>query len=69
MSEEHSQLRTQASFGAYNVSVDSGNSILPLGLTQAEAHAKAKPRFAEFCCSNVEVSAFDPIKQQTAHIC
>ena len=68
MSEEHSQLRTQMSFGAYNVSVDSfDNSILPIGLTQAEAHAKAKPRFAEFCCSNVEVSVFDSVRQMAAH--
>lgn len=59
MSEEHSQLRTQVSFGKYSNSVDSsGNSILPFGLTQAEAHIKSKPRFAEFCCSNMDVSAF-----------
>ena len=70
MSEEPSQLHTQRSFGIGNASVDSsGNSILPLGLTQAEAYAKAKPRFAEFCCSNVEVSAASSIEQLTAHSC
>ena len=70
MSEEHSQLHTQRSSGLGNVSLDSsGNSILPLGLTQAEAYAKAKPRFAEFCCSSVEVSAAYSIEQLTAHCC
>jgi telomerase reverse transcriptase len=64
MSEEQSQLHTQMSFGAFNISVDSsGNSIQPLGLTQAEANAKAKPRFAEFCCNNIEVSSFHSINR------
>jgi telomerase reverse transcriptase len=64
MTEEHSQLHTQMSFGAYNISVDSsGNSIQPLGLTQSEAYSKGKPRFAEFCCNNIEVSTFHSINK------
>lgn len=57
MSEQPSQLHSQVSLGAGNISYDSeGNSIMPSGLTQAERHIKAKPRFAEFSCATVEVS-------------
>lgn len=56
MSEDSIQLRSQVSLGA-NTSVDSsGNAIPPFGLTQAQKHARNKPRFIEFACSHVEVS-------------
>jgi hypothetical protein len=56
MSEQPSQHRSQISSGAGNISYDSeGNSIMPYGLTQAQKHIKAKPRFAEFSCTTVEV--------------
>lgn len=55
MSEGSIQLRSQVSLGA-NTSVDSsGNPIPPFGLTQAQKHARNKPRFIEFACSHVEV--------------
>lgn len=57
MSEQSSQLLLRSQASLANVSVDSeGNSILPRGLTQAERHGKAKPRFVEFACSYIEVS-------------
>ncbi|KAF5382158.1 hypothetical protein D9615_004408 [Tricholomella constricta] len=53
---EQSLLLSQAPLGGSNTSFDSsGNPILPVGLTQAERHAKSKPRFADFACPNVEV--------------
>ncbi|RDB25955.1 Telomerase reverse transcriptase [Hypsizygus marmoreus] len=56
MSEQSSLLRSQADFSAIDMSVDSeGNSIMPFGQTQAERHAKSKPRFAEFACPVIEV--------------
>ncbi|KAJ3515494.1 hypothetical protein NLJ89_g1720 [Agrocybe chaxingu] len=56
ISETSVQLRSQVSLGGLNTSLDSnGNSIKPLGLTQARKHAKQKPRFVEFSCSHVEV--------------
>lgn len=56
MSEHSIQLRSQASMGAANTSVDSsGNPISPFGLTQAQKHARYKPRFVEFACSYTEV--------------
>ncbi|KAG7089455.1 hypothetical protein E1B28_011140 [Marasmius oreades] len=52
-----------------------GNSILPIGLTQAEREAKRKPQFAEFCCPHGELvipKAFwgnkDNFKQICRHI-
>lgn len=55
MSERSIQLLSQAQ-GAGNISVDSSKgSIAPWGLSQAESHAKMKPRFVEFSCSYVEV--------------
>lgn len=57
MSEQPSQLHSQVPLGAGNVSYDTeGNSIMPYGLTQAEKHVKAKPRFAEFSSTTLEVS-------------
>ncbi|CAA7267063.1 unnamed protein product [Cyclocybe aegerita] len=56
ISETSVQLRSQVSLGGLNTSLDSnGNPIKPLGLTQAQKHAKQKPRFVEFSCSHVEV--------------
>ena len=56
MSEQSIQLRTQGSLGAANTSVDSSGNPIPLfGLTQAQKHARNKPRFIEFACSHVEV--------------
>ena len=55
MSERSIQLLSQAQ-GAGNISIDSSKgSIAPWGLSQAESHAKLKPRFVEFSCSYVEV--------------
>ena len=55
MSEHSIQLRSQVSLGA-NTSLDSsGHPIPPFGLTQAQKHARNKPRFIEFTCSHVEV--------------
>ena len=55
MSERSIQLLSQAQ-GAGNISIDSSKgSIAPWGLSQAESHAKMKPRFVEFSCSYVEV--------------
>ncbi|KAK0500404.1 hypothetical protein EDD18DRAFT_827251 [Armillaria luteobubalina] len=55
LSEENSQLQTQASLGE-EVSLDSaGNSIFPIGFTQAKRYAESKPRFVEFSCSHFEV--------------
>jgi hypothetical protein len=48
---EQSILQTQA-----NILDESNTSILPLGLTQAQRHAKSKPRFAEFACPVEEVN-------------
>ncbi|PBK75723.1 hypothetical protein ARMSODRAFT_404731 [Armillaria solidipes] len=54
LSEETSQLQSQASVG--EVSLDSaGNSVFPIGLTQARRYAESKPRFVEFSCSHFEV--------------
>ena len=56
MSEHSIQLRSQASLGAGNTSVDSsGNPISPSSLTQAQKHAKYNPRFIEFACTHTEV--------------
>jgi len=56
MSEHSIQLRSQVSLGAANTSVDSsGNPIPPFGLSEAQKHARNKPRFIEFACSHVEV--------------
>jgi hypothetical protein len=56
MSEQSVQLKSQASFRQLNASLDSaGQAIQPRGLTQAALHARNKPRFAEYCCSHVEV--------------
>ena len=56
MSEHSIQLRSQVSLGASNASLDSsGNPIPPSSLTQAQKHARNKPRFIEFACSYVEV--------------
>ncbi|KAG6908673.1 hypothetical protein DXG01_003687 [Tephrocybe rancida] len=53
---EQSILLSQPPLNLGNSSIDSeGNSILPFGLTQAERHAKSKPRFADLACSFVEV--------------
>lgn len=61
MSEQSSTLCTQMPLSAGNISSDaSRNSIMPFGLTQAERHAKLKPRFAEFACSDVEVCLSKP---------
>ena len=55
MSEHSIQLRSQVLLGA-NTSVDSsGNPIPSFGLTQAQKHARNKPRFIEFICSHAEV--------------
>ena len=52
---EHSVIMSQMSVG--NTSTDSnGRPIQPLGLTQAERYAQAKPKFTEFECSYEEVS-------------
>ncbi|KAG6896050.1 hypothetical protein C0992_010666 [Termitomyces sp. T32_za158] len=53
---EQSILLSQVPPGLGDSSIDSsGNPIQPFGLTQAERHAKAKPRFADFACSFVEL--------------
>lgn len=55
MSERSIQLLSQAQ-GAGNISIDSSKgSIAPWRPSQAECHAKMKPRFVEFSCSYVEV--------------
>lgn len=49
-------METQPSLRLNEVSVDSsGHPFTPLGLTQAKAHARNKPRFVEFACSHLEV--------------
>ena len=54
MMSEHSIIMSQMSAG--NTSTDSaGRPIQPLGLTQAERYAQAKPKFTEFECSYEEV--------------
>lgn len=56
MSETSIQLQSQISLGAGNMSIDSaGIPIRAAGLTQAQTHARTKPRFFEFACSYVEV--------------
>lgn len=56
MSETSIQLQSQVSLGLCNVSIDSAGVPIPAaGLTQAQTHAKTKPRFFEFACSYVEV--------------
>ncbi|TFK40170.1 hypothetical protein BDQ12DRAFT_486484 [Crucibulum laeve] len=57
MSERSAQFQSQAPQGTEDMSIDtSGNTITPFGLTQAERHAKMKPRFVEFTCSHIEVN-------------
>jgi hypothetical protein len=54
LSENSSQLQSQVLDS--EISVDSeGRTIVASGLSQAENHAKQKPRFAEFMCSHHEV--------------
>ncbi|KAK7050869.1 Telomerase reverse transcriptase [Paramarasmius palmivorus] len=53
------KLLSQMNSRVANNSLDTeGNSILPMGQTQAEREAKRKPHFAEFCCSHEEVYRF-----------
>ncbi|KAH9481585.1 Telomerase reverse transcriptase [Psilocybe cubensis] len=55
MSENSIQLKSQLVTGQGNISYDSsGNPIPAFGLTQAQKHAKQKPRFVEFACSHLE---------------
>ena len=56
MSENSISIRTQPPLHLGNVSFDSeGQTILPHGVSLAEAAVKKKPRFAEFICSYTEV--------------
>ncbi|KAG5342247.1 hypothetical protein C0989_004091 [Termitomyces sp. Mn162] len=53
---EQSILLSQMPPSIGNSSIDSnGNPIQPFGSTQAERHARAKPRFADFACPFFEV--------------
>ena len=52
----------------HDVSLDSaGNSIVAQGLSQARQYAKKKPRFVEFSCSHIEVSAISSIFKKAMH--
>ncbi|KAG2017771.1 hypothetical protein CC2G_007253 [Coprinopsis cinerea AmutBmut pab1-1] len=56
VSESSMQLATQPSLRLSDVSLDSsGQSIRPIGGTQASAHTRNKPRFIEFACTHTEV--------------
>ncbi|KAL1727288.1 hypothetical protein EV714DRAFT_172881, partial [Schizophyllum commune] len=61
---EHSIIMSQMSAG--NTSTDSnGRPIQPLGLTQAERYAQAKPKFTEFECSYEEVYRYASLITRT----
>ncbi|KAF9533856.1 hypothetical protein CPB83DRAFT_756862 [Crepidotus variabilis] len=56
MSETSIQLKSQRSLPGANTSLDSnGSRIQPMGMTQAQKHARIKPKFVEFACSHTEI--------------